>query len=220
MCEIILIASGSYAKRPIASRVLRKVGYKVIDAATEAGALRCAIGNEPHLIVLAGLGEGGPDVCRSIKDNPAAGGIPIVVMCSPRDRKYWSRECGVDLLLPESVAPRTLVSVIQLLLRSGSAARLKRELQSNVEELVRERERLTSCNQDLTGVVSLKAHDLLSPLCTISFVSAWISGEYGDRLGVNGREYFKLLEKSVERVMAVVNRLTIRSQASDRSKVA
>lgn len=47
-------------------------------------------------------------------------------------------------------------------------------------------------------------HDLLSPLTTICSLSAWISGEYGHSLGVGGREYLDLLQKSVDRMSAVV----------------
>src|SRR5215472_25213 len=48
------------------------------------------------------------------------------------------------------------------------------------------------------------AHDLLSPLCTISFISDWIADEYSERLGSEAREMLKLLQKSVERVRAIL----------------
>ena len=245
MCEIILNASSSYARRSARSRILRRIGYCVIEASNELETLQLAGEKKPHLIVISDLDAAGPEVCRRLKDNPATAQIPIVAICSPRGRRQWSRKCGLDLLLPETVPYRALASMIALLLRSASTAgarahgaaaaqggepndpaeihdivRLKRELEASVNELARENERLLRCNQDLSGSVPLKAHDLLSPLCTISFVSAWIAGEYSEQLGVNGREYFKLLEKSVERVMGVVNRVTVRSQASDRPKVA
>ena len=48
------------------------------------------------------------------------------------------------------------------------------------------------------------AHDLLSPLCTIEFLCSWIADEYGNRLGLEGRESFSLLQQSVERMRAVI----------------
>jgi hypothetical protein len=48
------------------------------------------------------------------------------------------------------------------------------------------------------------AHDLLSPLCTISFISDWIVDEYSERLGSEAREMLKLLQKSVERVRTIL----------------
>ena len=236
MCEIILSAGSSHGGRSTRSRMLRKAGYEVLEAGADLDALGLAVENKPDLIVIDDLDGSGFALCRRIKDNPIAAHIPAIAICSPRARRQWRGEHSAELLLPETASPRVLVSVIRLLLQSRAAAaqggesrdgagihgivRLKRELEASVTELARENERLMRCNQDLSGSVPLKAHDLLSPLCTISFVSAWIAGEYGDRLGVSGREYFKLLEKSVERVIAVVNRVTIRSQASGRSKVA
>jgi hypothetical protein len=48
------------------------------------------------------------------------------------------------------------------------------------------------------------AHDLLSPLCTIEFLCSWIADEYGNRLGLEGRESFSLLQQSIERMRTVI----------------
>ena len=48
------------------------------------------------------------------------------------------------------------------------------------------------------------AHDLLSPLSTISFLSALIADDYSERLGVDGRELLILLQQSVQHMRAVV----------------
>jgi hypothetical protein len=121
-----------------------------------------------------------------------------------------------------------LVSAIRLLLRVKAAERksevaatdalrdleqiqgllqLKRELEARVEELTRENARLIAPSEGRQKSTPAVAHDLLSPLCTISFVSTWIFGEYGERLGVTGRESMSLLLKSVERMIAAVDRL-------------
>ena len=57
---------------------------------------------------------------------------------------------------------------------------------------------------DLRGSGTAAAHDLLSPLCTIDWISNWIAEEYGDRLGADGREWLSLLQKSVDRMRAVI----------------
>ena len=126
------------------------------------------------------------------------------------------------------MTPRVLVSAIRLLLRVKAAERksevaatdalrdleqiqgllqLKRELEARVEELTRENARLIAPSEGRHKSAPAVAHDLLSPLCTISFVSTWIFGEYGERLGVTGRESMSLLLKSVERMIAAVDRL-------------
>jgi hypothetical protein len=47
-------------------------------------------------------------------------------------------------------------------------------------------------------------HDLLSPLCTIASLGAWLVDEYSDRLGPDGREWLNRLQESVERLRAVI----------------
>ena len=48
------------------------------------------------------------------------------------------------------------------------------------------------------------AHYLLSPLWTIDWISNWIATEYGGQLGADGREWVSLLQKSVDRMRAVI----------------
>ena len=48
------------------------------------------------------------------------------------------------------------------------------------------------------------AADLLSPLGTIDRISSRIAAEYGDQLGAEGREWLRLLQKSVDRMRAVI----------------
>ena len=48
------------------------------------------------------------------------------------------------------------------------------------------------------------AHDLMSPLCTIESLCSWITDEYGHRLGPEGRESFSLLQRSIERMRALI----------------
>ena len=50
------------------------------------------------------------------------------------------------------------------------------------------------------------AHDLLSPLCTISVIASYLSEEFGDRLGESGMESLRLLEMSVVQLRAAIDR--------------
>ena len=50
------------------------------------------------------------------------------------------------------------------------------------------------------------AHDLLSPLCTISVIASYIREEFGDRLGESGVESVRLLEKSVARLRVAIGK--------------
>ena len=64
-----------------------------------------------------------------------------------------------------------------------------------------------SALQEPRSVVPNIAHDLLSPLCTISSISSYIVEEYGDRLGESGMEYLRLLQESATRMHAVIERV-------------
>ena len=199
-----------------------RVGYQVIEAANDAEILRLAPARKPDLIVIDGP-TAGTDLSGLLRANPATEDIALISICSTRVEEYWVHDRYVDLCLPETVTPRMLVSAIRLLLRAKSAEReralaktasdqpdihdlmrLKQQLEVRVEELTRQNDVLIQSNKDLRAGVPRAAHDLLSPLCTISSITTWIFGEYCDRLGAGGREYLGLLQQSVERMRTVL----------------
>jgi len=80
------------------------------------------------------------------------------------------------------------------------ASRKIRQVRKNKQASASKRPRTIGSGR----LAPMAAHDLLSPLSTISSLSAWIADEYSDRLGPDGREWLNLLEKSVERMRAVI----------------
>jgi len=226
---VILTVGGRSTGPSVRARALRRVGYRVTEAASREDALHLALEIKPDLIVLSGsAGTTNPVTCHQFRADPATAKIPIISISSSRARRRGSHDLYADICLPPTVTPRVLVSAIRLLLRVKAAERksevaatdalrdleqiqgllqLKRELEARVEELTRENARLIAPSEGRQKSTPAVAHDLLSPLCTISFVSTWIFGEYGERLGVTGRESMSLLLKSVERMIAAVDRL-------------
>ena len=226
---VILTVGGRSTGPSVRARALRRVGYRVTEAASREDALHLALEIKPDLIVLSGsAGTTNPVTCHQFRADPATAKIPIISISSSRARRRGSHDLYADICLPPTVTPRVLVSAIRLLLRVKAAERksevaatdalrdleqiqgllqLKRELEARVEELTRENARLIAPSEGRQKSTPAVAHDLLSPLCTISFVSTWIFGEYGERLGVTGRESMSLLLKSVERMIATVDRL-------------
>jgi len=228
--DLVILTVGGRASGPsVRARALRRVGYRVTEAASREDALHLALEIKPDLIVLSGFaGTTNQVTCHQFRADPATAKIPIISISSSRARRRGSHDLYADICLPPTVTPRVLVSAIRLLLRVKAAERksevaatdalrdleqiqgllqLKRELEARVEELTRENARLIAPSEGRQKSTPAVAHDLLSPLCTISFVSTWIFGEYGERLGVTGRESMSLLLKSVERMIAAVDRL-------------
>jgi response regulator RpfG family c-di-GMP phosphodiesterase len=224
MRELILNGNSCPTLRSARSRVLRRVGYQVIEAAGDAEILRMAQASKPDLIVINGPSAGTDrDVCGLIRVNPATKNIALISICSTRVAEYRVHDRSVDLRLPDTVTPRMLVSAIRLVLRTKSAERerafpktssdqpetydlmrLKEQLEVRVEELRRQNDALIQTNKDLRAAAPVAAHDLLSPLCTISSLTSWIFGEYCDQLGAGGQEWLGLLQQSVERMRIVV----------------
>lgn len=203
---------------------MRRVGYQVIEAASDAEILRLAHASKPDLIVIDGPSAGTDrDVCGLLRANPATENIALISIGSTRVTEYQDHDRNVDLCLPETVTPRMLVSAIQLVLRTKSAERelalartasdqpeihdlmrLKHQLEVRFEELKRQNDSLIKSNKDLRAAAPAAAHDLLSPLCSITSITALMCGEYCDRFDAGGREWLVLLERSVERMRTVV----------------
>lgn len=183
---VILNANGMSSVRGRRTRALRKAGYRVIDASDCSEALRVGIERQLDIIVLNGLsGPEGLRVCAKLRANPTIREVPLIALCSSHTRNYAHYP---DSCFLEPVKPTTLVSIVGLALRVKAA------------------ERRLEQNQRLEITAKTGVHDLLSPLCTISSLAAWIREEYADQLGGDGRGYLGLLEQSVDRMRAVIVR--------------
>jgi signal transduction histidine kinase len=122
-----------YAK----TRVLRRGGYEIIEAATGAEAIEQVAAHQPHLVVLdVHLPDmSGLDVCARIKEDQAA---VLVLQTSAtfieaRDR-VAGLECGADMYLVEPISGDELLASVRALLRLHRAETEHRRL------LVQERE--------------------------------------------------------------------------------
>ena len=111
----------------------------------------------------------------------------MISLCSAHTKRHT--HCA-DACFPEPVKSSTLISIVGLILRVKATERRFAQARA-------------ASNQRLTEV---KAHDLLSPLCTISSLAAWIREEYVHQLGACAREYLGLLDQSVERMREVIVR--------------
>jgi hypothetical protein len=122
-----------------------------------------------------------------LRANPATREVPLISLCSSLARRHADY---ADSYFLEPVKPTTLISIIELVLRVKAMER----------RLVQE---VAASNSEPTPTDTM-AHDLLSPLCTITSLAAWIQGEYADQLGGGAREYLGMLERSVDRMREVI----------------
>lgn len=185
--HVILNANGSPSVRATRTRALRRGGYMVIEAVDCSEALRAGLAEQPDVIVMNGLsGAADLKICAQLRAEPAMHGVPLISLC-PSHRKAHARY--VDLCFQEPIKPTTLISIVGLVLQVKAA---------------REFLQAAAPNDGPRATAETRPHDLLSPLCTISSLAAWIRGEYEDQLGAGGREYLGLLEQSVERMREVI----------------
>jgi CheY-like chemotaxis protein len=188
---IILNVSGIRSVRTLRTRVLRRAGYSVIEAADCTEAIEAGAERQPDIIVMNGFsGSEEIKLCAKLRANPTMREVPLISLYSSRGRRdaHYADSCFL-----EPVKPTTLISIVELVLRVRAA---ERRLVQGV----------AASNHGSTTTRDTRAHDLLSPLCTISSLAAWIRGEYADRLGGGGREYLGMLEQSVERMREVIAR--------------
>ena len=187
---VILNANGVPRVRAARTRALRKGGYSVIEAVDCTQALRVGIEKKPDVIIMNELS--GPEdlkICSELRANPGMHGVLLISLCSSHTK--WHARYADSCFL-EPIKPTMLRSIIGLVLQVKAAERGLLEAAAS--------------NQRLKAMAETIAHDLLSPLCTISSLAAWIRGQYEDQLGAGGREYLGLLEQSVDRMREVIVR--------------
>jgi CheY-like chemotaxis protein len=110
------------------STMLRKEGWEVLEASTGRAALDVLKKHRPHVVVLdVHLPDiDGLEICRLIKSDPRTRDIKVVQVSAtvktPLDQLRGLEQGGADIFLTEPLPRGTLLSVIERLLESGTAA--------------------------------------------------------------------------------------------------
>jgi PAS domain S-box-containing protein len=118
----ILVVDDQDEIRYARSRVLRKAGLEVVEAATGAEALESAARLGPEVAILdVNLPDmSGIEVCRRLKSDPATSSILVLHLSATsvqnRDR-VEGLEAGADNYLIEPVPPEVVVASVKALLR-------------------------------------------------------------------------------------------------------
>ena len=119
----ILNVDGNTENRSAKTRMLRRAGYRVVEAADGTEALRLACEARPRVVVLHAGRSGcfGVEACRSMKTDPATACIMILQIAAASvsclDRVL--RMDGVDMFLTEPVEADELLAAVRAKLRGG-----------------------------------------------------------------------------------------------------
>jgi DNA-binding response OmpR family regulator len=132
-------------------------GYAVVTAASGPEALAQVEAERPDLVLLDVVmpGMGGYEVCRKIRENPATGLLPVVMVTSldPGEERIKGLEAGADDFLTKPINQPELLARVRSLLRikelhdtvQSQATQLtewNRTLEQRVQEQVAQVERL------------------------------------------------------------------------------
>ena len=151
--------AGRYAK----SRILQLAGYRVVEAATGADALRLVREAKPQLILLdVKLPDvNGIQLCRTIKSDPVSAHIMVLQISAvhtTRADRIYGLECGADTYLIEPVQADELLATVNALLRLYDRERENRRLVAQLRDADRQKD----------DFLAALAHELRNPLGVVS----------------------------------------------------
>ncbi|MFC1404260.1 MULTISPECIES: response regulator transcription factor [unclassified Streptacidiphilus] len=122
----ILVVDDDPTVAEVVTRYLHHAGYSVERAADGVAALAQATAGRPDLVVLdLMLPEmDGLEVCRRLRADPGARGVPIVMLTAKGDEqdRISGLELGADDYVTKPFSPRELVLRIQSVLRRSAAS--------------------------------------------------------------------------------------------------
>jgi signal transduction histidine kinase len=151
--------AGRYAK----SRILELAGYRVVEAATGADAMRLVREAKPQLILLdVKLPDvNGIQLCRTIKSDAATAHIMVLQISAvhtTRADRIYGLECGADTYLIEPVEADELVATVNALLRLYDRERENLRLVAQLRDADRQKD----------DFLAALAHELRNPLGVVS----------------------------------------------------
>lgn len=108
------------------TRVAEELGHRTVLAVDEGECLRLAAELAPALVLLDVVVDGvdGFALCRTLKERPETGHIPVVILASKRSEseQFWARRQGADSLIAKPFLPEHLAAEIRRLVASSRPA--------------------------------------------------------------------------------------------------
>lgn len=105
------------------SRLLRRAGYRVVEATTQSDALRLACDANPAAIIVAAEPHSNvAELCEGLRAIPVTSAIPVIHVSENGLNGSHPTECSADVCLDEPVESQALVGVLQSVVCTGAAA--------------------------------------------------------------------------------------------------
>ena len=149
----ILVVDDDDGGRYLKTRVLRKHGFNVTEAATGMAAIEQCCAGAPDLVLLDVMlpDVNGIEVSRRIKaTNPGIAVLQTSAAVTGSHDRAAALDGGADGFLVEPIEPEELLATAQALLRLRGAEQALRRMNESLELLVAERTReLTDANRQL-----------------------------------------------------------------------
>jgi DNA-binding response OmpR family regulator len=124
MAEKILVVDDEEPIRQILLRLFQKHGYEVVLGCNGKEAIRLAVSEQPHLIMLdASMPElGGLEACAALRADKRTRAIPIMVATAFGDVLEGVVDAGVDDLVTKPFELTELLFRVKALLKVGPIA--------------------------------------------------------------------------------------------------
>jgi signal transduction histidine kinase len=205
--DLILVVDDTETNRYRTARVLRRAGFRIIEADSAQAALRMVRERQPRLVVLdVNLpDQDGWEVCRQIKGDPSTASVLVLQLSA----SYVSEadtvralDGGADGCLTEPVEPPVLVATVRSLLRARNA---EEQLRAALAIAQTARDSAEAANRAKDQFLAVLSHELRSPLQgAVAYAHLLRQGNLDEGETTHALE---VIERSLRQQVALVNDL-------------